>query len=400
MSSTTKTTASGTLVVMSETALNQAISDVNAGRATAIDVQRTFELTHDVRIITADVTIGSSNGSAIQSTGYSFLNISSPHLADHRTRVTVSLRVVGNNVNYVGEGSRLIGLTGGVIGDVELTNATLEVPAGQTFETGAVRTHGSLTCGVEVLGTLDNRGPIVCGNATSFSGQSIVQNQIGTQTGDGRITGSVELRYLSYLIIPSNTNFTVGKVVVGANCQVTSDGSGGLVCRDLTASGVWEVEAAVVGVNVTNITLQPYGSYGGAVVGDSGYGSSGGMAGAIVNNGGRFDLGIAGTWSVRNYTQSAAGVLTVEVDNFQGGRTPVLDIEETALFSDGSLLIRARKYFVLPGTRSSKTRLITARHGFSGGPITSMVLFRDFPTGITPSVMLSGNDLYLVLTVP
>lgn len=390
---TTGAVARRAIVISTESGLNQAIAQINGGSpATTIDVQEAFTLTANVTGITASLTITSSNGSAINDGGYSFLNVSNGAV------VSVSLQAGGSGLNYV-DGSQvdstIRGLTGGAIADVELTNSgKLLVDSSQTFQTGRVTFAGWPPSGVNALGRLDNLRPIVA------AAYAVVSNANGLIYGDGRI-GDLELcdQSQSDLKLAPGTVFTAGTITVGVSCAISGPKRGAaLRCRQCIVRGDPPVAGATVsGIDVTTITLKAGGAYCGWVPPDADHGTVGATAGVIANEGGLFDLGTAGAWTVGHYTQTA-GTLSVEVEDFDGVMSYLI-IEDTARFDGGTISVNALKSFVAPGTETTRTKFITARSGFSGKPIASLVQFNSFPAGVVPSVELVGNDLYLVLTV-
>lgn len=387
LKATQKAIQSKTYVVHSETDLNNAIATINAGGDTtcSIDVQSGFTLSADVTGVTSNVTILSSNGSIINDGGFSFLTIT------NNAKVRLSMNAGGTGtINLEGNGyqheNTLEGLTGGVVANVSIANnGCLLVNSGEVFQTGAVFIDP--ISGGTINGTLNNTGIITVS-------EGIISNQPNTQP----VMNDVNLVWESYLKIAPGTVFSVGDATVQLICAITSDGTGTLESSGeillIGDPNGFNLPGQITGVNVNgSLVLTSNGLYSGSIDSPS---TPGGNATTVINKSGVFDLGHVGAWTVGTYHQTK-GILKLSIPDFEGN-APLLTVG-SANFTGGAIHIDAEKYFVPPGTISTTMPIFNFVEFSSSVPLASMVVFKNFPEGITPSIIQFENVFFLSLTV-
>lgn len=373
------------IIVHSEMELNLAIENINklSAESNVIDVQSGFTLTENTTVISQNMTLMSSNNSAITDGGFSVLSI------NNGAQVNLSMKAGGTGTVYVngdGANSTLSGLTGGEVNTVFLENdGRLLVEEGQQFTTGHIDIEP--ISGASISGTLNN-------SLVMHINQGIVSNAQNTNAQ----MQDLDLFYQAFLKIASGTTFTVANLTAQSISSVNSDGTGTLKCKGkilLTGDvNSYTTQGQILGANVEGeVIMENGGTYSSSIDQN---GTPGGNATAVTNNSGIFDLGHAGDWNVGTYTQTG-GLLRVTLPDFTGS-APVLNIKNASI-TGGEIHINAGIYYLPSGTTSQNIKLISASGKLNISDLATMVKFQYFPDGITPSVQQKGNDIYLVLTV-
>lgn len=380
-----------TCFVSSETELNNAIQSANAGNIInpIIDVTTGFTLTADVTPINVNMTIVSGNNVVVNDGGFSVLTIGNGAV------VGFSLNAGGTGTVYIngaGQDSTLLGLTGGVVANVQVYNdGVLQVNSGETFQTGTVNVVAESTeSGITLNGTLNNTEPIQCN-------LGLISNSAGTNPQ----VGTIHLNGGSYLNIAPGTTFTASNIRVSIISAINSDGTGYLVCPgELKVIGNptgMNDAGSINGVNVQgNIILETEGTYTCCSSEAPPCSTPGGTATLITNKSGIFDLGTTGTWNIGTYNQSG-GFMRITLPDFTGD-APLLNVSTSANFTGGKIQINAGIYYLPGGTTNQNIKIITAGL-LNISNLAELVVFQNFPQGLVPSVNQVGNDLYLVLTV-
>jgi hypothetical protein len=377
----TKAKVGGTIVVTTEAQLNAAIVTINNGSDnTTIDVQQGFTLTGNAVAITANLTIMSSNGSAINDGGNAFLTITNGAV------VFLSLTAGGSGTNLVdGDTTTLNGLTGGALANLGLQNGgILTIAAGQRFATAAVNL--SSFGGINIGGTLDNSAPIVA-----------VQSLI-TTTANGAQANDINLYGESFLTIASNTVFKARQVIVDVIAQIAASGaenatlanSGELIVQGQT---VYNEPGSLYGVNVGNVTLRSLGRF--TCIQPPSATTPGCSAGAVKNNGGHFNAGQGGTWNVASYEQTD-GCLTLTLPDFSGA-APIVNIAGKATCTGGEIQICPAIFYVKKPITNKVITLLTAAGGLS--LTNTPVKFLNFPTGVAPGLSITNKGIAIKLTI-
>jgi len=389
-------------VVTTEAEFNNAINMVNQNQCSMIDIQASFTLTNDTNKITNSVGIMSSNSSRITDGGYAVLHISKG------AQVTFSVNAGGGSGTCVidgsGEDSALIGKTGGAIANLMIQNdGVLVIEQPDMFSTSAININP--ISGMRIRGILLNSGPITVTESIIQAGPVQKSSYSAKLMGKDNFQlaapcfGALNLSYESYLMIASGITLLAGKTTVYPMCYISSDGTGSIWSKDKidVMGSVMHASGMIQGVNVHYVELFNGGIFCGALNADGSAVFNNGKADRIQNTSGVFDMGISGNCTVGEYVQTG-GTLQFEIPNFTGVAS-FLNISKSAEITGGKFLISSGLYFVPDGTTSQTIKLITAPNPDVLNKLSSMVQFSSFPSGITPSVSVTGNTLNLVLTV-
>ncbi|WP_075341001.1 hypothetical protein [Tenacibaculum agarivorans] len=380
------------VAVNSEQELNSAIQQINSGiGATTIDVQTSFTLTKNVETITESLQLTSSNNSKINDGGFAFITIEDNSVEGIKVFLSMDAGGTGTSKNLTsGNGTTLIGLTGGVLANLS-NSGSFFIPEGHVFKVGEV--IGS----ANVCGTLDNSKPITC--PQPYTGIMNVTSD-GT-TANGKMN-DVILPPVSegMVIVTEETNLSIKSIKLGELCSVNSSGNN---CGTITTSdGIIahgnnsiQTPGSVNGVNINGtLTLKDGGIYQ--------YQSNetltkeiGCKATEVLNESGLVELGSSGNWNFDTYIQTT-GTLRFTIPNYKGGAA-FLSLN-TGTFNGGDIEINAGKYYDPKGFNGEKIKLMQASKEFKGD-VTSLVKFNYFPEGISPSVEVKDNTLFLILSV-
>jgi hypothetical protein len=379
----TQPKAGGTVVVSSEAQLNAAIVAINnGGDDTTIDVRQGFTLTADVTAVAASMTITSSNGSAINDGGNAFLTVTNGAI------VSVGLNAGGSGVNVVdggGNGSAIIGLTGGTLANLSLENGGgLTVAAGQRFATGGINANSF--AGITLGGVLDNSEPIVAFQATI------------TTTATGAQANDIWLQEESFLTIASNTAFKARRVTVGLIAQIAASGNANATLdnsEELLVLGqtVMNEPGSLYGVNVRNVTLQSLGRF--TCIQPPSATTPGCNAAVVKNKGGHFNAGQGGTWNVASYEQSD-GRLILTLPDFTGA-APLVNVSGKVDCTGGEIQVWSQLQYVAKPITNKEITLVVAAGGLNLA--NTPVKFMAFPTGISPGLSITNKGIAIKLTI-
>eukprot|EP00903_Cladosiphon_okamuranus_P001782 g1780.t1 len=396
-------TADATVTVSSEAEFNAAISKVNAGEASTIDIAASFSLSGDTTAFEKDAVVTSSTNSEIHDVGFAVLTVNLGACVTFGVRATGTGRSI---INGNGDNSCLKGVTGGALPNLTVgDDAGFEIPSGERFTI-----DGNLTLGVfgglKLGGILFNRLPvetaqsiiIVNGTPEGQSGRNSLEEDLRlAQPAMGPLTLEDE----SSVKIDPGVFFIVGQTSINKICQVCSDGTASLWSKDTieVVGNNFQDPGSIQGTNVHKIELKDGGKFSGVITGSHPHGVfNGNTAHTIINTSGDFQMGSTGTCTVKNYQQSG-GNLKFQIDNFKG-ETAHLTLSETVDVTGGALEINAGLYYVPAGTQSTVSTLITAPGSSIGlQNLAQRARFNAFPDGLTPTVRISGDTLELVLTL-
>ncbi|PVB61029.1 hypothetical protein [Labrenzia sp. 011] len=386
--------------VSTEAEFNSAIANVNSNQTQVIDIVASFTLSADTTPLNKNAKIKSSTGSEIFDGGFSVLTV------ENGAKVTFGVRSKGTGMSNVfgPNGSALIGVQGGSLANVTADQGLFHVPSGEMFSAGGV----SITNFAELKlgGRLFNEREVRVSSesiVTVESGEqdnSVQDSQVEQYNTAEPAMASLIMEYQSetFMTIPSDTVVILGKTTVDTLCQIQSDGTGTIWSNDtIEVSGNnFQDPGQIIGANVPKIELNNGGRFSGNISSTDPYGAfDGNTADTVTNTDGDFQMGTKGSCSVKHYKQTG-GYLKFRIDNYEG-HTSHLSILETLDVSGGVLEITAETYPDHP--RSTVSTLITAPGPSSDlNKLAELVHFNSFPSNITPSLQVVGNELRLSLT--